>query len=249
MSEMSPRRRLFGRTLFAAGAFALPLTASISYAVAQVPPAPPAPPIAAVDPNAPEAPQAPEAPEAHDGDQRHVRTIVIHRDGEDGEPIVRQFSWHGAPGAPGAAPTPPMPEFRFHGEDFDSEEFQRGMEQFQREMEQFRAEWTEEHSEEWAQWAEQHRGQALALADQARRMAPEVVHDCAEGDNPVRSTRTEDGRQRVIICNVQINRMARSSLRNARNAIAQNREISAEVRNEILEDLDEEIERIEREHD
>jgi len=244
MSEMSPRRRWFGRTLFTAGALALPLTASISYAVAQVPPAPP---IASIDPDAPEAP---EAPEARDGDERHVRTIVIRRDGEDGEPIVRRFVMRHPPGAPGAAPTP---QFNFHGEDFDSEEFQRGMEEFQREMEQFRAEWTEKHGEEWAQWAEQHRGQALAMAEQARRMAPEVVHDCNQGDNPVRTSRSDDGRQRIVICNVQINRMAntmaRSSLRSARNAIAQNREMSDEVRREVLEDLDEEIERIERKDD
>lgn len=238
MSETSLRRRWLGRGLIAAGAFALPLTASISYAVAQVPPAPPAPP-------APEAaPLPPEAPDAHDGDERHVRTMVIRREGADGEPVVRQFTM----GHPQPPQAPQPPQLNRQGE-WNSEEFQAEMERFQAEMEQFRAEWTEEHGEDWAQWAQQHQAQALAMAEQARRMAPEVVHDCDGNDSPVRSSRTENGRTRIVICERRVNRMARSSLRNARESIARNPEISDEVRREILEDLDVEIERIERDDD
>jgi hypothetical protein len=43
--------------------------------------------------------------------------------------------------------------------------------------------------------------------------------------------------------------MSPASLRQARTAIATNRAIDDEVRREILEDLDEEIERIERGED
>jgi len=255
MSELSCRRRWAGRGLVAASALALPLTASISYAAANAqptPPAPPAPSAAAVPPEAPQAPlppAAPHAPDADGGDGSRVQNFVLRRVGPDGEPVVRNFALRASP----VPPAPPMPahmpqppQFQWNG-DWDSEEFQRGMQEFQRGMKQFQREmeqWGEQYGE---QWAEQHRSQALAMAEQARRMAPEVVHSCDENES--RRTTTADGRPRVVICQREIEfAAARSGLRNARNAIARNREISAEVRREILEDLDEEIERIERDN-
>lgn len=74
-NELSPRRRWAGRALLATGALALPLTASISYAAAELPTqaevsvTPPPPPPAVPDPSAPllpaslEVPAAPPAPE------------------------------------------------------------------------------------------------------------------------------------------------------------------------------------------
>jgi beta-lactamase regulating signal transducer with metallopeptidase domain len=69
MSQPSPRRTAAGRLLIGAAALALPLTASITYAASEAPQAPEAP-------EAPEPPAAPEAPEAHV--EKHV--IVIQRD-------------------------------------------------------------------------------------------------------------------------------------------------------------------------
>ncbi|HVR91072.1 MAG TPA: M56 family metallopeptidase [Novosphingobium sp.] len=69
MNEVNPRRRLLGRVLIGAGALALPLTASISYAAQDAPEAP-------TPPSAPEAPTAPDAPKV----ERHI-TIIEHRDG------------------------------------------------------------------------------------------------------------------------------------------------------------------------
>ena len=245
MSETSRRRRWFGRILVAASALALPLTASISYAAANAqpaPPAPPAPPSAELPPAPPAPPAPPEAPEVRNGE---VRTMVLRRHGGGGETVVLRH--------PQGAQN--WPQFNWQG-DPNSEEFQASMEEFQREMEKFGEEWAEQHAEDWAkygeQWArygEQHAAQAQALAQRAQRMAPEVIVHCDDESSPARATRTEDGRQQIVICNAQMNRFARSSLRNARNSIASNREISAEVRNEILEDLDEEIQRIEREDD
>ena len=71
--------------------------------------------------------------------------------------------------------------------------------------------------------AERQREQALAQADRQREQALALA-----------------ARQRTA---------ARSSLRQARDSIARNRVISEDVRTEILEDLDREIERIEREND
>ena len=290
MSETSRRRRLFGRSMIAAGALALPLTASISYAVAQESPAP-APPITSLDPDAPEASPASDAPAAPEAEpHREVHTIIMRR-GPDGE--VRQFALP-HPGWQGVQYMPQPPQFHWRDGDWDSEEFRREMEQFQREMETFREQWSEKYGEQWEQWAEnyaehwedwaeQHREQAERQRDKAegraerqaeaqqrraqaqaearaavevRRaqrwpqvaIAPEVVVHC-DGDGPAPATTGEDGRSRIVICNSQMRRFVFSDLRNARNSIANNRQISEEVRNEILSDLDAEIERIERDTD
>jgi len=252
MSEMSRRRRWAGRSLVAVSALALPLTASISYAAATAQPAPPAPPAPLAPPSALAPPPAPLAPQAVEEGERHVHTFVVRGEGGDGEPVVLR-----SPPLPPRAPMPPRaprpPQFDRHG-DWDSAAFQAEMAEFQREMEKFREELAENHDwdkfgEEWEQWGEQHRAQALAMAEQARRMAPQVVVDCDGADAPARTTRSADGRQRIVICERVANRFARNGLRNAREAIARNPEIDAEVRNEVLRDLDEEIARIEREGD
>jgi beta-lactamase regulating signal transducer with metallopeptidase domain len=91
MTEPTSQNRLLGRLLLGAGMLALPLTASITYA-AQDAPAPPAAPAA---PSAPAAPKAPEAPDMkkvtkvvivdHQGgavDDKSLHTKVIEKDGK-----------------------------------------------------------------------------------------------------------------------------------------------------------------------
>lgn len=76
MDQPSPRRRLFGRLLIGAGALALPLTASITYAAVNADaPEPPAPPAA------PELPALPELPAAPDGKMVKKIVIVDHESG------------------------------------------------------------------------------------------------------------------------------------------------------------------------
>jgi hypothetical protein len=71
---------------------------------------------------------------------------------------------------------------------------------------------------------------------------------------------TDDGRVRVVICPEVHARMAAQAearakvqalagLRHARASIARNRGMSEEVRQEVLEDLDDEISRMERGED
>lgn len=223
MSEMSRRRRWFGRSLFAASALALPLTASISYAAANAQPAAPEPPAAPSLVIAPLPPAPPEAPEAPVAGGFHG--LTVHGDG----PQPPQFDGHAAR---------------------DSEELQAEMEKLQREMEQFGEKWAqdwEKYGEEWARWGEQY---GAHVAEHARRNAPEVVVSCDDGaDQPVRTSHTADGRPLIQICERDMHRLAHSSLRNARNSIAGNREMSEEVRREVLRDLDEEIANLERESD
>jgi bla regulator protein BlaR1 len=225
MSEMSRRRRWFGRGLFAAGALALPLTASISYASASAQPAAPDPPAApsAVSPPLPPAPPA--APEAFqaEGDEAHSLTQDHHSD--------LRFALSELPEPPQPPEPPEPPQFHAQGA-WNSEEFQAEMEEFQREMERFRQEfdsreweefgeqmarWSEQYGEEMARWGEQHAARMQTHAEQVQRQMPDV--------------------QRIV----------RSSLRQARAAVARDPELSNEERTEALRELDQEIERLDRE--
>jgi hypothetical protein len=298
MSETSRRRRLLGRSMIAAGALALPLTASISYSVAaaQAPePAEPVPPVTELAP----VPAAPAAPDAVDAHVRHMPGFVVRHVGPDGKHTVREFSWNMPQPAPGQFRGPQPPQFHFDG-DWNSEEFHQRMEQFQHQMDQFREKWGEQYGEQWQEWAENYaehwqewgerqREQAEALAERQRdraeherekalaraerqreqglaqaerqremaeqarvqslawaeaaRAAPVVVRSC--GDDDRARTTTDDGRPRVVICPSDMRQLASSNLRIAREAIARSREISEEVRADVLDEQQAQIERIE----
>jgi beta-lactamase regulating signal transducer with metallopeptidase domain len=243
MSDITTGRRWLGRGLIAAGAFALPLTASISYSAANAqdapePPAPPAPPAPATLELPPAPPAPPVPPQAVAAPQ--VRTFVLQREGPRSAPRGRPFTLHRDGNDPHPAPGP-WQGFQWRG-DPDDPEFQAKMEQWQQDMEKWRQEWEQK-------WGPEMREHALAMAEQARRHAPEVVESCDDNEQGVTNSTTPDGRQRIVICHQNVVRMARSSLRGAREAIARNREISEETRSEVLRELDQEIERIEHDRD
>jgi beta-lactamase regulating signal transducer with metallopeptidase domain len=264
MSDVTPGRRWLGRGLIAtAAALALPLTASISYSAANahapeapLPPAPfepPAPPAPVAAPDAPQPPADPVPPEAAEAGQHQVQTFELRREGEDGTPEVRRFTFerHGA-----NAPMPPVPrmEFRAWGDPSDPD-FEKRMEAWGEQMEQ----WGEQYGAQWGKWGEQQGAQALAWSEQARRNAPEVIHSCDQADM-ARTTTTEDGARRIVICPEVHVRMAEqaearataqalASLRRSRNVIASNRGMSDASRDEVLADLDNEIRRMERGED
>jgi bla regulator protein blaR1 len=79
MNEPTPRRRLLGRALIGIGALALPLTASISYAANDAPPAPPAPSAA---PHQESRITIIEHRGDDPADERKLHTRVITRDGK-----------------------------------------------------------------------------------------------------------------------------------------------------------------------
>jgi beta-lactamase regulating signal transducer with metallopeptidase domain len=266
MSDITPGRRWLGRGLIVtAASLALPLTASISYSVAnaQAPevPAPPAPQAApaapaSIDPDGPVAPAAPTAAPS-------AQTYILRSEGADGKPVVQHFGYnrHG-PTPPPNVPMPQMPNMVFNdwGAPADPD-FDRKMEEWSEQMEK----WGEEYGEQWEKWGEQQGAQALAWSEQARRNAPEVVHSCDKADM-ARAT-TQDGRPRIVICPevhvrlaeqaqaraeaqaARANAQALANLRRSRGAIAANRGMDAEVRQEVLDDLDREIERMERSED
>ncbi|HSG33450.1 MAG TPA: M56 family metallopeptidase [Sphingomonadaceae bacterium] len=267
MSEVSPRRRFAGRALLAGAALVVPLTASISYAEAQIaPPEPPAAPAAPAAPDAPDAPPAPDAPEfawtdddevqvevRREGDREVTIIRKIVKDGEapeDGEhKVVRRFTLHreapmsdaarGEEGEHRFAYAFAPEDFEF---DFDFEEFEK-LEQ----LEQL------EHPN-------------LMVHSSA---------DCKEGDGPVREEEvTENGKvvKRIIICQRAVQAQAQRAMGQAREAMARaqeartvalksrsnaraalvrareevrrDRELPQETREEIIDSLNEEIERL-----
>ncbi|OYX08777.1 MAG: hypothetical protein B7Z08_08100 [Sphingomonadales bacterium 32-68-7] len=261
MSDVTPRRRRLGRMLLAGGALALPLTASISYAAAPDTPAADAPAtrqhrVIVVDKEA----------GASADDAALVTHLVRRTDGttvelrtdrqvseEEARERVEQTLGAAAPVPPAPplapvppnvmvrAPMPPMPPmvtFAFNSQGVPGDpEFEARMEAWGEEMEK----WGEEHGERFAAQAEAH-------ARAAARSVPEVLESCDPAEQ--RRTTTADGRTRIVICQRDIERFSRAGasagLRGARSAIAANRAISDEVRREILDDLDREIERLER---
>ena len=238
MSDISPRRRLLGRLLLAGGAIAVPLTASVSYAQSE----PSA--VEEVD-VAPSVAAAPDAPEV----RRDVRVVRIDRDKDadsdapEGEKDVFVYRLHRDGDAPLAEGERRM-IFREQRE--LSEEQRKRFEEMGKEWEKKGAEWAA-RAGEFEALGREHEARALALAE---RM-PRVIERCDEGSEGVTETVDDKGKRTIVICERRIERHAKlgalSGLRGARAMIAGNRELSAEVRNEILQELDSEIERIERE--
>lgn len=233
MSDISRRRRIAGRFLLGAAVLAVPLTASVSYAQADA---------SAVEevevaPSAAAPADAPEAP-------RQFRIVRIEEDREEGadapegEKDVRVFTMR----RDGSSPLPDGERRTFafrHGGELSEEQRKR--------FEEMALEW-EKKGAEFEALGREHEARALALVE---RM-PRVVERCDEGKEGVTETVDDKGKRTIVICERRIEERARlgalGGLRGARAMIAGNRELDAEVRNEILQDLDREIARIEREN-
>ena len=228
MNDVSQRRRIAGRGLLVAALIALPLTASISYAEPAAPaaPVPPAPPAAPLAPEAPLAPLAPmalqaaadvaEAPEA----KKEVRRIVIHeKDGEHGDDgevrHVRKYS------------------IIRDGEELSKEEHEELMKELREDMVEMRVELKEA--------MKGHRMAMVELEHLGDDM-PQVSIECSDD----KAVKTEDakGHRVMKICTSQIMASALTGLEQARAQIARNKDLSDEIRKEVLQSLDEEIERM-----
>jgi len=257
MSDISPTRRLLGRLLLAGGAVALPLTASISYAQDGE----------GVQPV--ELPPSAAATDAGDEDgQREVRVFELRREagdeadatevaGKDGEKRVKVFRLH-REGGDDAGPGKDVERhiFVMRNDGPLTEEQRQKFEEMARDWEKRGAEWEaraaelEKMAPQWEKMARDHQKLALAFADTD---FPQVIEDCDDKGSVSRSTTDERGRRQVVICTRRIEGQARMgalmNLRGARNMIAHNREMSEEVRKEVLAELDGEISRLEADKD
>lgn len=250
MSDITPRRRMAGRTLLGAALLALPATATIAYAenarqeAPQDAPDAPEPPL---PPDAPAAPQPPEAPAAPGWvEDRDVRVEITRTVDDDGKvKVVRRVS-HNDGHAMSAE---------------DRAELERelaGLEaELARENREMERELHEELRRELGENGKMHReiriatrhaadAAARASADAARAvaMAPEVVHACKGDKEPVTTT-TDGGKTRIYICDRAIARIRTDAIASARSAIERDRNLSPEQRAEALAGLRE----AEREHD
>ena len=242
MSDVSPVRRRLGRALLAGGAIALPLTASISYAEERSIEEIPLPPssVAAASPDAlaahePEAALAPAYADA--GHEARAMTAALQASEREAMPNVQSV--------------------RSRQREHLTAEQRRKLEEMQRNFEWNAAEWEsfgvemEKFGAEMERWGEAFgEEQARRFAAMEREM-PTVVESCDGSGRVARSWIDAAGRPRIAVCEQAAERQAQRSaltgLRSARSAIAHNRAMSDAVRTEVLEDLDEEIARLEAE--
>ena len=243
MNDITPRRRLAGRALLAAGLLALPLTASVSYAEsvvapeappapeAPVAPAPPAPPAAPASPDAPPVPPAPPAPPAAlswqgsgdvqierietTGEDKERRVAVRHVADEDARKVV-------------------MDKRRVvkRLSELNAEErahYDRAMARLEKDMAEL------EHLDERIE-----REVRVATAN-----IPHVIEGCKGDDKEVVNETSENGRQIIRFCTARINAEALAGLHEARAELALEKGLSAEIRAQVLRSLEASIARME----
>jgi len=225
--DLSPRRRWIGRAMLGAGALALPLTASISYAAADAqaeealtlpppPPAPPAPPAPPLPPEALEAPELsepPEAPEAPDADF----------DAAEMEAFESQMEAF-------AARMERLAERQAEADEQEAERLGREAERIGRAAERM--------GREIERSVDRHVRVQLAALDVAdvEADADSVLLSCAG------STAGEQDREALAArCETRMTAAARSALLSARRSIAADRNIPEEVRREVLQEMDREM--------
>lgn len=266
MTDVSPRRRIAGRLLLAGAALALPLTASISYAeqgnllpeppappappeapLAPIPPVPPVPPVPAVPP-VPDAPhvftfQSRQTDEAKgDGTKtEHKQVYVFSQSSDEAPGKVRSFVLQ--------SDRPLTPEQRKALEEMRAKMAAKDWDKFGEEWERQAEQW----EKQWEAWGKQ------VEARYGKPGSPMTVNvratgsdfGCDDEGNPARVARaTANGAkaQAFVLCRnvaASANGRARAALQEARTSIARDRSLNAETREEVLESLDREIERLE----
>ena len=254
MTDISARRQRAGRLLIGAGALALPLTGSISYAQdaaagPSVPPAAPMPPAAAAAPLPPAAPEPPEAPRVtvkEDGKRRIVRIERIIENGahaEDGHKRVerRVYRKNGRP-----MTEQERAEFEADMGRLRQELGEHG--KLRRELERELGEHSEfqkEMRETFGETGEFQRGLRVAIAEaqagaragaEAAARAPKVTMKCRLGQREVAETVVvADGKQRIFVCNALA---TAGAIALARAEIASTRELTEKQRAQALRSLD-----------
>jgi beta-lactamase regulating signal transducer with metallopeptidase domain len=245
MTDISPRRRVAGYATLGAALLAVPLTASITYAETPVPTPPAAPaPLAAPMPPAPPAAPVPPAPVAFQAitefdpntdvdvefDTEFVSqqgmvlnggdsTMVIEID-KDGEEIKHR-----------RVSKERRVFLNKDGEGLSKEEREAIMAEVRESLAEV---------DEVLANTDVIIKEALAEADAART---EVKMECRGGDTDVATTVEKDDGRTIYICKAKVMAHALSGLKEARAEIAKDSEMSSEMRSELLETLDEQIER------
>ncbi|HEX7709703.1 MAG TPA: M56 family metallopeptidase [Sphingomonadaceae bacterium] len=274
MTDVSPRRRLAGRILWGAAALALPMTASVSYAVAPAPDVPAVleAPLAAAAPVAPIAPEAPPAPgerqyvwRTHDGPKsdkvvtmtvRKVAPGEVPKDAE-GRPL-RVHSFALAP----LAPVPPpglTPEQQHKFEEMGKQWANQGRQwaQWGEQMgKQFGPEWAKEWQKRAQEWAKEAQSRADEWQKNWKGRPPQAFALAAPGsgrancpDAGVIGSGDQPGVHAFVFCRSYGQSTARHALERAKAQIAGDPGLSSDARAEVMKSLDEEIGRLDHDED
>lgn len=241
MTDISPRRRMAGRALLAIGVLALPLTASITYAErlrAQEPPAAPLPPEATGAPLPPEAAPAPHAPVV-------VREVRIERDGE-GQPVRKVMVVRREREAAEDARTSDV-ERRIERETRVEMHDLKGLAEAEvaRIQEEVRNGLKDANLARVEARVAELEALRLARIDMPKIKIPRtrVVTTCERGASAHAGV---DGTALAVACAASAHRMSLAGIRQARETLAREKSLSAEVRAEIVSALDAELARLEK---
>ncbi|MXO61860.1 M56 family metallopeptidase [Qipengyuania oceanensis] len=241
MSSPSPRRRRLGSLGFAAAAFALPLTATISYAEApqDKAPLPPAPPEAPGAPLPPDPPYAPDATDDAVEIQIEEAVQAIEQSEQEIAEVEREIA--------GVEREIAREEKRIGDADVTTRRKVRVLRKGEGALsEQERAAILADVSEAMADVRI-----ALAEAKEARKSAFAQVR--ASGSDVVRiETRCEnndmvakrvgaDGKKVTVVCESAVTASALQGLREARREIAADPQMDSAIKAEVLRGLDEAI--------
>lgn len=248
MQDISSRRRKFGIAAITTTALALPLTASISYAQAEPDrfpeaPKPPEAPAAPDYPVAPDAPAAPEAPAFPEGDPtveiielENGQRIIIRTNTEteqDGERrTVRRVVTRTSTGDAGD----PLTE----------EQIAAILAEVDAELGDLDIEIGEqlEVALSMAAEAEESAMRRMVLIEDEQEGVRRLNIRCEDGEHIARRE-LGDGRTAMVVCNANIEAHAATSMRRAIEGIANNPNLPAETRREIIEEMEEAIEEME----
>ncbi|QSB44116.1 M56 family metallopeptidase [Tsuneonella flava] len=267
MTEISRRQRIAGRALIGAAALALPLTASISYAQAELPDVPEVPAVPHIsdvsDVSAvPPAPLAPDAPATYTVDDA-FSAPGVSAVSEVGDvpptpptPATPAVAVTPAVPAPPAVPAAPRTGYTVRVHDTASDRTGGTTRHEAREWA-----WTTSSSaidekalrkqierEVRAAQADAAKARSEAARAHAEAMAeidrmPEIDTNCVTSGQTATS---KNGRRVVQVCTNQIMASAVDGIRSAREEIARDSSMSDSVRKEVLRSLDREIERLSR---
>ncbi len=252
MSDVSPRRRLAGRLLLAGAALALPLTASISYAgdsrLLPQPPQPPAPPEAPLAPVPPVPPVAPVPPAPVRAPGNADVQVHVSKNGAKQVYKFTQSNGGDVRSVVLQSDKPLTSQQRAALEDMRRQMATQDWDKFDAEWERKAAQW-EKQWEAWGKDLETSLSRTNSVTTVSVAAADYDV-GCNDRGRPAavaRATVNGVSAQAVTLCRdvaATANASARAALLEARASIARNRSLSREIREELLESLDQEIEQL-----
>jgi hypothetical protein len=201
--------------------------------------------------------QAPAAPEAGAAEQRQVQTFrPAARRARTARPKCATSPSSATARIPAPnVPMPAMPRMEFHAWGDPPIPTSRSG------WRSGASRWTsggEDYGRQWEEWARSSKGRRSPGPSRPAATAPEVVHSCDQSE--MARTTTEDGRRRIVICQKsRVRNAERAEARRARagavELASQPRRdrrqpgISENKREDILEEIDDEIRRMERADD